>query len=1116
MKKILRGTTLLLAAAVLAVSVPVPAFSIVAEETVIVIRTEEDLQKLGRACISEVYSEGKTVSLEADLNFEGMDFEPIPVFCGIFEGNGHTVSGISIRQSGSGLGMFRYLEEEAVVQNLNVSGELKPEGSRKKIGGIAGTNKGKIQNCTFSGSGEALENLGGIAGINEETGVIDNCLNQADLTGNRRIGGIAGENIGSVLNSSNEGEINTTSEGLDEDGDEKNTVSVNREDLHTTIVVEKVYDVGGIAGISSGSIRQCTNSGPIGYERTGYNIGGIVGRQTGLLLLCENEGAVTGRKDVGGLAGQLEPLLTIQYGEDTLDRIHDQVDQISDTTDAMRQDLRDTTDATIGNLDRVDEIMKEIRDITRGKKDSRRVTRDEFSEDAGKQLDQIDEILANMEFDLGSRSAERAAGRVRANVKRARELLNNLGSSAGGAIGGAISGIGGGGGQDGAGSGNAGSGGSQGGTGTGSGSGGSQGEAGAGSGSTGSGENQGEAGSGNAGSDGNQDSTGTGNMAGSIGDRITLPSDYIFDEDAGVLGELQYLYEVLKELQECAGSISDDTEIMIGNGISGVVDGVRDFEDDLDSLRVASKELLDMTRDYKDQLLDDVDGLDEDVTQQLDQLYDELDYLSDNLKSGKDQLRTEADRLSEQMDGMHDIIEEGKDRFTSERDKVTDDQEPVFEDISETATDLAEGMIIGCTNRGDIFSDFQAGGVVGTIGIELDLDPEEDIETYGEQSLYMNRYAQAAVRQCRNEGTITVRQDYAGGIAGSARIGVLASNQNYGDVNAVDGDYTGGIAGSSQSLISGSYVMCQVEGNHYTGGIAGWGKNLRGNCAMVSVVADEGEWKGSIAGDRDEDGQVSQNLYVEDGLGAVDGITFRGEAEGITYETLLEKEDLPSEFHSLTVTFLADEQVVEQIVCKYGQSLAEEHMPKVPKKEGFFEQWENVDLSDIRKNYKVHAVYHPWTTTIASSHEPMPLLLAEAAFYPEAQLYVQEHDSKELETMGLSFPTGWRGIKACTYSIQDSQNESVLSTARIHVLANKADGVGIVKNGAVERVEAVRDGDYLIFDAGTSGQIVLLKSFPVFGIAIAAVLVLAALGIVIGKGHLTRKTIPDSERDILK
>lgn len=1020
MKMSSRAAALCLSAAVFAGSVPWAAFPSRAEENVVVIRSAEELAQLGRDCTAESFSVGLVVRLEADLDLTGQEFSPVPVFGGTFEGNGHTISGISIRQSGSSLGLFRYLTEEAVVQNLHVRGELMPDGSKKKIGGIAGTNRGTIRSCSFAGTGEALEQLGGIAGINEESGVIEGCRNEAELTGNRQIGGIAGENAGMIVDSHNEGEINAYSEGIEEDSKGTNQISLDRESIRNTVMDEKVNDVGGIAGLSTGTIRQCGNTGRIGYEHAGYNIGGIAGRQNGLLILCENEGTVAGRKDVGGIAGQLEPFLTIEYGKDTFDRINDQVDQISDTTDVMTRQLRDTTDASIGNLDRVDEIVKEIKNLTRNKKDDRRIKRDEFDEEAGRKLDLIDEILANMELDLGSRSAERAAGRVRSNIKKSKELLEALKKSEGGA-----------------------------------------------------------------------DGTGVG------------ADDYIFDEDAGVLGELQYLYEVLTELQGCAEEISKDTGIMIEDGIGGVVDGVRDLEDDLDSLRIESKELLDLTRDYKDQLIDDIDGLDEDLTGQLDQLYDELDSLSDHLKAGKDNLRGEKDRLDVQLDEMQEIVMDGKDRVQSERDKLEDDKESLFEDISEQVTELTNGMVIGCANRGGIFSDLQAGGVVGTIGVEVGFDPDEDIETYGEESLYMSRYAQAAVRECRNEGDITVQRDYAGGIVGAARVGALVSNQNYGDVSTIDGDYAGGIAGISQSSVSGSYTMCEVSGNDYAGGITGLGKNLKDNCAMVNVVTDGGEWLGSISGDRDEDGAVSGNLYVDDGLGAVDGVTFRGEADGITYETLMQQEGLPSEFRSMTVTFLADEQMVEQVVCEYGQSLEAEAMPKIPEKTGFFEYWEDVDLSNIRRNYKVNAVYVPWTTTIAATNDPMPPMLAEARFHSEAALSIQELEAADLKAAGISDPAGSKVLKAYRYETSDPKNPEPSETVKLHVLAKDADGAGIVEDGRIVKADVVQDGDYLIFEAPANGEIVLLKSNPVWGIVFAAAVAAAAGVIVVRKRKQT-------------
>lgn len=1018
-----RKWALLLCAVLLVSQAPGVLLHAAADEIVIVIRTEADLEELGRNCRSEAYSQGKTVRLENDLVLSGSMFQPIPVFAGTFEGGGHKISGLKIGQAGSDMGLFRYLEEEAVVQDLIVEGEVKPDGSRKNIGGIAGTNKGTIRGCAFYGTVQALENAGGITGYNEETGVIEDCISEAELTGNKKVGGIAGYNEGKILSSCNEGSVNTSPGGVEESESGMNSLSLDRETIEDTVIRERINDVGGIAGYSSGTIRQCVNRARIGFDHAGYNVGGIAGRQSGILMLCENEGSVTGRKDVGGITGQLEPFLTVFYGEDTFDRIHDQVDRLSDTTDSMTEKLWNTTDTSTGNLDRIDDIMKEIRDITRDKKDERRIKRDDFGEKADRQLDFIDEILAGMEFDLGNRDAQSAARRVRSNIEKSKELLDSI---RGGAAG-----------------------------------------------------------------DDEEDGDGW------IGD------DIIIDEDAGALGELQYLLEVLTELQGCAEGIAGDTDIMISRGIDGIVDGVRDVEDDLENLRIATKELLDLTRDYKDELIDDVDELDGNVTTRLDQLYDELDSLSDTLKSGKNQLRGEKERLDTQLDEMQDIITEGRDRVRSERDKLEDDEEDLFEDISENVTDLTNGMVLSCSNTGEVVSDYQAGGVVGTIGIELDLDPEEDVETYGDESLHMDRYASAAVRECRNDGNVTAQRDYAGGIAGTANLGVLAANQNYGDVCAVDGDYAGGIAGSSRAAVKESWVMCEVTGNSYIGGVAGRGKSLKDNRAMVSIVSDDGEWKGSIAGGRDENEEIAGNLYVEDGLGAVDGITFSGEAAGITYEELLQTEGLPEEFLSLTVTFLADDQVVERVECKYGSALSASDMPAIPEKEGFFDYWEQTDLSDIRRNYKVNAVYVPWTTTLASSDDPKPLLLAEGCYYSGAKLTAEEISEKEwkqqtVELM-LSPPPGYHVKKTITYEVEDQKNPSPSQTAKFHVLAEGAKRVGIVRDGSIEMLDAVRDGDYLEFETDALGEIVLLRLSYEWLLLAAGAAVLAAAAAVVWK-----------------
>ncbi|MBQ7895667.1 MAG: hypothetical protein IJ364_03810, partial [Oscillospiraceae bacterium] len=90
-----------------------------------------------------------------------------------------------------------------------------------------------------------------------------------------------------------------------------------------------VTDIGGIAGFSDGVIRSCENYGDTGYPKMGYNIGGIAGTQSGYIVDCTNLADVQGRKEIGGIAGQFEPVALIEYSEDTLQILEGQLDTMS-------------------------------------------------------------------------------------------------------------------------------------------------------------------------------------------------------------------------------------------------------------------------------------------------------------------------------------------------------------------------------------------------------------------------------------------------------------------------------------------------------------------------------------------------------------------------------------------------------------------------------------------------------------------------------------------------------------------------------------------------------------------------------------------------------------------
>ena len=163
------------------------------------IKSAEDLRSLAHSCTLDSWSRGKTVVLDNDIELTDDDELPIPTFGGTFNGNGHTISGLSITQSVSPAGLFGVLQKDAVIKNLNVEGTVTPSGDSENIGGIVGENHGTIESCTFNGSVSGKRSVGGIAGRNLATGIVRACDASGAIFGQSMTGGIVGENLGSIV-----------------------------------------------------------------------------------------------------------------------------------------------------------------------------------------------------------------------------------------------------------------------------------------------------------------------------------------------------------------------------------------------------------------------------------------------------------------------------------------------------------------------------------------------------------------------------------------------------------------------------------------------------------------------------------------------------------------------------------------------------------------------------------------------------------------------------------------------------------------------------------------------------------------------------------------------------
>lgn len=316
----------------------------VKEQTYTIVNVKS-LERLAEYCRLDSYSQNLVVILGKDLDLTGSDFAGIPIFCGRFEGNGHTIRGLNLTVEGSNQGFFRYLTETAEVNNLHLEGTVQPAGSGTHVGGFVGKNSGNIVSCSFSGRVSGKEMIGGIAGENTVTGTIESCRVSGTVFGGHFVGGIAGKNAGTIRSCENHAPINETAL--------ENQVELSDITLDSVIHSEAantVTDVGGIAGHSLGLIRDSINYAAVGHTSMGYNIGGIAGTQSGTILNCDNHGEIFGRKEVGGIVGQMEPSSVMKFQEDVLQILTRQLDNLGKAVSKAGTNLQGAGDRILNKI----------------------------------------------------------------------------------------------------------------------------------------------------------------------------------------------------------------------------------------------------------------------------------------------------------------------------------------------------------------------------------------------------------------------------------------------------------------------------------------------------------------------------------------------------------------------------------------------------------------------------------------------------------------------------------------------------------------------------------------------------------------------------------------------
>ena len=917
---------------VLGLSLSLPALA-AGEDDIIYIHTAKDLCAFSDSCAYDAWSRGKTVLLTADISLRGVDFEPIASFSGTFNGGGHTISGLTLTDSLSPAGLFLTVERGAFVHALKVEGQVTPGGTKEAVGGIVGRNYGTLEECSFFGVVKGDSAVGGIAGRNEEGGLIANCTASGSISASRYTGGIAGYNLGTLRACINSAGVNTSNVdsalslddlSIDPASSLTDLVSVGAAESRNA-----TSDTGGIAGFSSGSLLSCINRGSVGYPHFGYNVGGVAGRSSGYADSSSNYSMIYGRKDVGGIVGQMEPYLHLSLRDDLIARLRTELDKLNalvsstlddvdrtnaelssrldsvsaytnaavDDADSLAGQTTDFIDKNIGTVnelvDRADDVMDALPDILKAL---------EAAEDSmGDAVDALEQCNKDLTMSAADRAAISAASdRIQSNSTKLKNASDSLSS-----------------------------------------------------------------------------------IVEELQKYLDGTNSWDTDAVRGLLSDaIGYLSDAVSAMAEIMTDVAEITAILTDFLKTAAPKAHDDIQQALDALGDASDHLGTATSKTR-KLIEDLNARDDLSFYPLGDGYqDTLDSLFTNLRSTMDELDALNGELSANgstltadlravNDQMSVVVNLCLDIFV---DMTNADTSDIFEDTSDENIDAVTfGKVRGCTNHGTVEADLNVGGIAGAMAIEYELDPEDDQK---QSSSVLNRVyeTKAIVQRCVNRGSISGKKDCIGGIVGEMDLGIVLSCEAYGSAKSETGSYVGGIAGLSSANIRSCWAKLSLSGKSSVGGIVGSGNEDTSssagsgctvtNCRSLVVVEDCDQFAGAVAG-RDL-GTFHGNYFVSDTLRGIDRRSLAGQAEPMDYAALCALDGVPEDFLSFTLRFVCDGRTLKTLRFDYGDSFEPSVFPSLTERGGSYPVWDRTDLTDLRFDTVVTAEYTAYRASLQS------------------------------------------------------------------------------------------------------------------------------------------------------
>ena len=222
--------------------------------------------------VNEEWKLGINITLTDNIDLTDIDWTPIgkddnKAYTGTFDGNGKTITGLTVTGSYKYAGLFGDIDENGTVKNVVLEGvQITSDNSSGYAGGVAGDSWGTIENCSVSGSVSGTTFAGGVVG-SQWGGSITGCNSSATVKGVIFAGGIAGEtNSGASLT------------GCYATGD----VTVENDGTNNS-------HAGGVVGYNGGgTLTACYATGSVTGSGSGtIYVGGVTGSNNlGTLTAC--------------------------------------------------------------------------------------------------------------------------------------------------------------------------------------------------------------------------------------------------------------------------------------------------------------------------------------------------------------------------------------------------------------------------------------------------------------------------------------------------------------------------------------------------------------------------------------------------------------------------------------------------------------------------------------------------------------------------------------------------------------------------------------------------------------------------------------------------------------